>query len=295
MTARIIDGKTISADLRGKVTDAVHRLRRDRGVVPGIAVVLVGDNPASEVYVRNKAKAVAESGMRALDRKLPAATAEADLLALIAELNADEAVNGILVQLPLPKQIDAQKIIAALDPAKDVDGFHPLNAGCLASGQPALVPCTPLGCVILAKTVHGSLAGMEAVVVGRSNIVGKPVAQLLLAENATVTICHSKTRDLAEVCKRADLLIAAIGNPEFVRGHWLKPGATVIDVGINRVPGAGGKSRIVGDVAFAEASQVAGAITPVPGGVGPMTIACLLLNTLHAACAQNGFPAPKIV
>jgi methylenetetrahydrofolate dehydrogenase (NADP+) / methenyltetrahydrofolate cyclohydrolase len=295
MTARIIDGKTISADLRGKVTDAVHRLRRDRGVVPGIAVVLVGDNPASEVYVRNKAKAVAESGMRALDRKLPAATAEADLLALIAELNADEAVNGILVQLPLPKQIDAQKIIAALDPAKDVDGFHPLNAGRLASGQPALVPCTPLGCVILAKTVHGSLAGMEAVVVGRSNIVGKPVAQLLLAENATVTICHSKTRDLAEVCKRADLLIAAIGNPEFVRGHWLKPGATVIDVGINRVPGAGGKSRIVGDVAFAEASQVAGAITPVPGGVGPMTIACLLLNTLHAACAQNGFPEPKIV
>jgi len=295
MTARIIDGKTISADLRGKVTDAVHRLRRDRGVVPGIAVVLVGDNPASEVYVRNKAKAVAESGMRALDRKLPAATAEADLLALIAELNADEAVNGILVQLPLPKHIDAQKIIAALDPAKDVDGFHPLNAGRLASGQPALMPCTPLGCVILAKTVHGSLAGMEAVVVGRSNIVGKPVAQLLLAENATVTICHSKTRDLAEVCKRADLLIAAIGNPEFVRGHWLKPGATVIDVGINRVPGAGGKSRIVGDVAFAEASQVAGAITPVPGGVGPMTIACLLLNTLHAACAQNGFPEPKIV
>jgi len=295
MTVRIIDGKTISADLRGKVTDAVHRLRRDRGVVPGIAVVLVGDNPASEVYVRNKAKAVAESGMRALDRKLPVATAEADLLALIAELNADEAVNGILVQLPLPKHIDAQKIIAALDPAKDVDGFHPLNAGCLASGQPALVPCTPLGCVILAKTVHGSLAGMEAVVVGRSNIVGKPVAQLLLAENATVTICHSKTRDLAEVCKRADLLIAAIGNPEFVRGHWLKPGATVIDVGINRVPGTGGKSRIVGDVAFTEASQVAGAITPVPGGVGPMTIACLLLNTLHAACAQNGFPAPKIV
>jgi len=294
MTARIIDGKTISADLRGKVTDAVHRLRRDRGVVPGIAVVLVGDNPASEVYVRNKAKAVAEYGMRALDRKLPVATAEADLLALIAELNADEAVNGILVQLPLPKHIDAQKIIAALDPAKDVDGFHPLNAGCLASGQPALVPCTPLGCVILAKTVHGSLAGMEAVVVGRSNIVGKPVAQLLLAENATVTICHSKTRDLAEVCKRADLLIAAIGNPEFVRGHWLKPGATVIDVGINRVPGTGGKSRIVGDVAFTEASQVAGAITPVPGGVGPMTIACLLLNTLHAACAQNGFPAPKI-
>ena len=293
MTARIIDGKTISADLRGKVTDAVHRLRRDRGVVPGLAVVLVGDNPASEVYVRNKAKAVAESGMHAFDRKLPATTGEADLLALIAALNADEAVNGILVQLPLPKQIDAQKVIAAIDPAKDVDGFHPLNVGRIASGLPGLVPCTPLGCVLLAKTVHSSLAGMEAVVVGRSNIVGKPVAQLLLAENATVTICHSKTRDLPEVCKRADLLIAAIGNPEFVRGHWLKPGATVIDVGINRVAGEGGKSRIVGDVAFAEASSVAGAITPVPGGVGPMTIACLLLNTLQATCAQNGFSAPQ--
>ena len=293
MTARIIDGKTISADLRGKVSDAVHRLRRDRGVVPGLAVVLVGDNPASEVYVRNKAKAVAESGMHAFDRKLPATTSEADLLALIAALNADEAVNGILVQLPLPKQIDAQKVIAAIDPAKDVDGFHPLNVGRIASGLPGLVPCTPLGCVLLAKTVHSSLAGMEAVVVGRSNIVGKPVAQLLLAENATVTICHSKTRDLPAVCQRADLLIAAIGNPEFVRGHWLKPGATVIDVGINRVAGEGGKSRIVGDVAFAEASSVAGAITPVPGGVGPMTIACLLLNTLQATCAQNGFSAPQ--
>jgi methylenetetrahydrofolate dehydrogenase (NADP+) / methenyltetrahydrofolate cyclohydrolase len=294
MSARIIDGKAIAADLRGKVTDAVHRLRRDRGVVPGLAVVLVGENPASEVYVRNKSKAVAEAGMRAFDRKLPAATGEAELLALIAELNADADVNGILVQLPLPKQIDSQKVIAAIDPAKDVDGFHPLNVGRLASGLPGLVPCTPFGCVVLAKTVHTSLAGMEAVVVGRSNIVGKPVAQLLLAENATVTICHSKTRDLPAVCARADLLIAAIGNPEFVRGHWLKPGATVIDVGINRVPGEGGKSRIVGDVAFTEASAVAGAITPVPGGVGPMTIACLLLNTLHVACAQKGLPAPTI-
>ena len=284
----MIDGKTISADLRGKVTDAVHRLRRDRGVVPGLAVVLVGDNPASEVYVRNKAKAVAESGMHAFDRKLPATTSEADLLALIAALNADEAVNGILVQLPLPKQIDAQKVIAAIDPAKDVDGFHPLNVGRIASGLPGLVPCTPLGCVLLAKTVHASLAGMEAVVVGRSNIVGKPVAQLLLAENATVTICHSKTRELPDVCRRADLLIAAIGNPEFVRGHWLKPGATVIDVGINRMAGEGGKSRIVGDVAFAEASSVAGAITPVPGGVGPMTIACLLRNTLVSAERRAG-------
>jgi methylenetetrahydrofolate dehydrogenase (NADP+)/methenyltetrahydrofolate cyclohydrolase len=289
MTARIIDGKMVSADLRGKVSDAVHRLRRDRGVVPGIAVVLVGDNPASEVYVRNKSKAVAESGMRGLDRKLPASTSEAELLAIVAELNADETVNGILVQLPLPKQIDPHKIIAAIDPAKDVDGFHPL-----ASGLPALVPCTPVGCILLAKTVHASLEGMEAVVVGRSNIVGKPLAQLLLAENATVTICHSKTRNLPEVCQRADLLIAAIGNPEFVRGYWIKPGATVIDVGVNRVPREDGKTRIVGDVAFAEAREVADAISPVPGGVGPMTIACLLLNSLRAACAQKGLPAPNI-
>lgn len=294
MGTRIIDGKTIAADLRGKVTDAVHRLRRDRGVVPGIAVVLVGADPASEVYVRNKNKAVAESGMRAFDCKLAASTSEAELLELIAKLNADEEVSGILVQLPLPRQIDAQKIIAAIDPAKDVDGFHPVNAGRLASGLPALVPCTPMGCVILAKTVHETLAGLEAVVVGRSNIVGKPVAQLLLAENATVTITHSRTNDLPSVCRRADLLVAAIGRPEMIRGDWIKPGATVIDVGINRVPSDGGKTRIVGDVAYTEAMQVAGAVTPVPGGVGPMTIACLLLNTLRAACAQRGLPAPKV-
>ena len=298
MTARIIDGKTIAADLRGKVTDCVHRLLRDRGLVPGIAVVLVGENPASEVYVRTKSKMVAAAGMHALDRKLPATTSEAELLALVGELNADPAVNGILVQLPLPPQIDSHKIIAAIDPAKDVDGFHPLNVGRLASGLPALVPCTPLGCVMLAKTVHGSLAGLDAVVIGRSNIVGKPVAQLLLAENATVTIAHSKTRDLPALCRRADLLIAAIGRPEMVRGDWIKPGATVIDVGINRVAGQegqqAGKSRIVGDVAYAEVAAVAGALTPVPGGVGPMTIACLLLNTLRAACAQHGLPAPKI-
>jgi methylenetetrahydrofolate dehydrogenase (NADP+) / methenyltetrahydrofolate cyclohydrolase len=294
MTARIIDGKTIAAGLRGKVTDAVHRLRRDRGVVPGIAVVLVGQNPASEVYVRNKSKAVTEAGMHPFDQHLPDSVSEAELLALIARLNADPAVDGILVQLPLPAQIDAQKVIAAIDPNKDVDGFHPLNVGRLASGLPALVPCTPLGCVLLAKTVHASLAGLEAVVIGRSNIVGKPVAQLLLAENATVTIAHSKTRDLAGVCRRADLLVAAIGKPEMVRGDWIKPGATVIDVGINRVAGEGGKSRIVGDVAFAEAAKIAGAITPVPGGVGPMTIACLLLNTLRAACAQKGLPAPNL-
>src|SRR5215467_10427750 len=294
MNARIIDGKTIAADLRGKVTDAVHRLRRDRGVVPGIAVVLVGDNPASEVYVRNKSKAVAESGMHAHDRKLPSTTSQAELLALIAALNADEEVNGILVQLPLPKQIDAQKIIAAIDPDKDVDGFHPLNAGRLASGLPGLVPCTPLGCLFLAKTVHETLAGLEAVVIGRSNIAGKPVAQLLLAENATVTIAHSKTDDLPSVCRRAGLLVAAIGRPEMVRGDWIKPGATVIDVGINRVPGENGKSRIVGDVDYAEGLKVASAITPVPGGVGPMTIACLLLNTLRAACMQKGLPVPKV-
>jgi methylenetetrahydrofolate dehydrogenase (NADP+)/methenyltetrahydrofolate cyclohydrolase len=295
MTARIIDGKAIAADLRGKVTDAVHRLLRDRGIVPGIAVVLVGQNPASKIYVRNKSNAVTAAGIRPLDQALPATTSEAELLELIGRLNADPHVNGILVQLPLPPQIDAQKIIAAIDPEKDVDGFHPLNVGRVASGLPgAMVPCTPLGCVILAKTVHPSLAGMEAVVIGRSNIVGKPAAQLLLAEHATVTIAHSRTADLPAVCGRADLLVAAIGQPEFVRGHWIKPGATVIDVGINRLPGEGGKSRIVGDVAFAEAKTVAGALTPVPGGVGPMTIACLLLNTMRAACRQNGVPEPKI-
>lgn len=294
MAAHIINGKTISAALRGNVADAVHRLKRDRGIVPGLAVVLVGNNPASEVYVRNKSRAVTDAGMRPLDRHLPAGLSEDDLLALIDALNADANVNGILVQLPLPPQIDPQKVIAAIDPAKDVDGFHPLNVGRLGSGSPALVPCTPLGCIILAKTARPSLAGLEAVVIGRSNIVGKPVAQLLLAENATVTIAHSKTRDLPAVCRRADVLIAAIGKPEFVRGDWIKPGATVIDVGINRVSEEGGKSRIVGDVAHAEASAVAGAITPVPGGVGPMTIACLLVNTLRATCAQNGLPAPKL-
>ena len=294
MTARIIDGKTISADLRGKVTDAVHRLLRDRGVVPGLAVVLVGGNPASKVYVRNKSKAVTEAGLRSFDQHLPENVSEAELLDLIARLNADEKVNGILVQLPLPPQIDVNKIIAAIDPDKDVDGFHPLNAGRLASGLPGLVPCTPLGCVMLAKTVRPSLAGLEAVVIGRSNIVGKPLAQQLLAGNATVTITHSKTRDLPAVCRRADLLVAAIGRPEMVRGDWIKPGATVIDVGINRVPGVSGKSKLVGDVNFAEASQVAGAITPVPGGVGPMTIACLMVNTVRAASAIHGLAAPSI-
>jgi methylenetetrahydrofolate dehydrogenase (NADP+)/methenyltetrahydrofolate cyclohydrolase len=294
MTARIINGKAIAADLRGKVADAVHRLIRDRGITPGLAVVLVGHNPASEVYVGSKMKMTVGSGMRSFDHRLPATTPEAELLALVSRLNADPAVHGILVQLPLPAQIDAQKVIAAIDPAKDVDGFHPVNAGRLSSGLPALAPCTPLGCVRLARTVHDELAGLEAVVIGRSNIVGKPLVQLLLAENATVTVAHSRTRDLAAVCRRGDLVFAAVGRPEMVRRDWVKPGATVIDVGINRVTGGDGKSRIVGDVAFAEVTEVAGAITPVPGGVGPMTIACLLANTLRAACTRAGLPVPVV-
>jgi len=294
MTATIIDGKSIAAELRGKVAGKVARLKREHDVTPGLAVVLVGQNAASEVYVRSKSKALVEAGMTPFDHKLPESTGEADLLALIDRLNQDKAVSGILVQLPLPPQIDPQKVIAAIDPAKDVDGFHPVNVGRLSLGLPSLVPCTPYGCVMLAKTVKLSLAGLDALVIGRSHIVGKPVAQLLLAENATVTVAHSKTRDVVALCRRADLLIAAIGKAEFVRGDWVKPGAVVIDVGINRVAGEGGKSKIVGDVAFDEAVKVAGAITPVPGGVGPMTIACLMLNTLRAACALNNLPTPKI-
>ncbi len=292
MGAHIIDGKTIAADLRGQVADSVHRLSRDRGLIPGLAVVLVGEHPASQSYVSSKIKMTAGSGMRTFDHRLPETTSEEELLRLIGRLNSDPAVHGILVQLPLPAQINTQKVIAALDPGKDVDGFHPINAGRLAIGLPALAPCTPLGCVRLAKTVQASLAGAEAVVIGRSNIVGKPLALLLLAENATVTLSHSRTRDLAALCRRADLVLAAVGKPEIVRRDWIRPGATVIDVGINRVNGANGKSRIVGDVAFAEVCEVAGAITPVPGGVGPMTIACLLANTVRAACAQAGLPQP---
>jgi len=292
MTAQIIDGKGIAADLRGKVADAVHRLVRDRGIVPGLAVVLVGNNPASEVYVSSKMKMTSGSGMRSFDHRLPETTTEAELLTLIGRLNTDPTVHGILVQLPLPAHIDTQKVLSTLDPAKDVDGFHPVNAGRLSTGLPAMTPCTPLGCIYLAKTVRPSLTGLEAIVIGRSNIVGKPLVQLLLNENATVTIAHSKTEDLPGVCRRADLVFAAVGRPEMVRRDWVKPGATVIDVGINRVPGASGKSRIVGDVAFDEVSEVAGAITPVPGGVGPMTIACLLANTLRAACTIAGYQMP---
>src|SRR5580704_8381379 len=294
MTARIIDGKAIAADLRAVVGARTRQITTAHGLVPGLAVVLVGDNPASKAYVGAKSRAVVEAGMRPFDHHLPADVSADTLLALVQRLNADPAVHGILVQMPLPPQIDAARVIAAVDPEKDVDGFHPLNAGRLASGLPALVPATPVGCIKLAKTVRASLSGLDAVVIGRSNIVGKPLAQLLLAENATVTIAHSRTRDLAGLCGRADLLFAAIGRPEFVRGGWIKPGATVIDVGINRVAADGGKSRIVGDVFFAEAVEVAGAITPVPGGVGPMTIACLLANTLRAACMQAGLPEPVV-
>jgi methylenetetrahydrofolate dehydrogenase (NADP+)/methenyltetrahydrofolate cyclohydrolase len=292
MTARIIDGKTIAAELRGRVADAAHRLARDRALVPGLAVVLVGNNPASEVYVGSKTKATVGSGMRSFDHRLPATVSETDLLTLVGRLNRDPVVHGILVQLPLPPHIDSNKVIEAIDPHKDVDGLHPLNFGRLVAGLPALASCTPLGCLILAKAVHPSLEGLEVVVIGRSSLVGRPLAQLVLNENATLTIAHSKTRNLPEVCRRADLMFAAVGRPEMVRKDWIKPGATVIDVGITRMPGAGGKSRLVGDVAFAEASEVAGAITPVPGGVGPMTIACLLANTVRAACMQAGLPLP---
>jgi methylenetetrahydrofolate dehydrogenase (NADP+) / methenyltetrahydrofolate cyclohydrolase len=294
MSAHLIDGKAIAAELRDRVADAVGRLSRDHGVTPGLAVVLVGNNPASESYVGSKVKMTAGSGMRSFDHRLPATASEAELLALIARLNADPAVHGILVQLPLPAQIETQKVLAAVDPAKDVDGFHPVNAGRLSAGVPALAPCTPVGCVILAKTVRPSLEALEAVVIGRSNIVGKPLAQLLLSENATVTVAHSRTRELPSVCRRADLLFAAVGRAEMVRRDWVKPGATVIDVGINRVSDADGNARLVGDVAFAEAAEIAGAITPVPGGVGPMTIACLLANTLRAACGIAGLRPPEL-
>ncbi len=283
MVARLIDGKAIAEALRRKLAIDVASFKAAHGSVPGLAVVLVGDDPASQIYVRNNGRQTVEAGMRSFEHKLPATTLQLDLLALVGRLNADPAVHGILVQLPLPAQIDPAAVIAAIDPAKDVDGFSPVNVGRLATGADALVPCTPAGCLLLAKSVRPDLSGLEAVVIGRSNIVGKPVAQLLLAEHCTVTIAHSRTRDLPAVVRRADLVIAAIGRPETVRGDWIKPGAIVIDVGINRVAGADGKSRLVGDVAFDECAAVAGAITPVPGGVGPMTIACLLANTLTAA------------
>lgn len=294
--AAIIDGKARAGEMDAAVAAAAAALRKDHGVVPGLAVVLVGEDPASQVYVGNKVRRTKAAGMRSLEHRLPADTPEADLLALVERLNADPEVDGILVQMPLPAHIDADRIIAAIDPAKDVDGLHPLNAGLLLDGRPGLVPCTPQGCLDLVRTVHGAdLSGLEAVVVGRSILVGKPAALLLLAANATVTTAHSRTRDLAEVCRRADVLVAAVGRPGMIRGDWIKPGATVIDVGINRVPApekGEGKTRLVGDVDHAGAAAVAAHLTPVPGGVGPMTIAFLLVNTVVAACRRRGLAFP---
>jgi methylenetetrahydrofolate dehydrogenase (NADP+)/methenyltetrahydrofolate cyclohydrolase len=293
-TADIIDGKAFAQGLRGRIGEAVTQLKASHGLTPGLAVVLVGEDPASQVYVRNKGKQTLEAGMNSWEHKLDASASEDEVLAIVQKLNDDPAVHGILVQLPLPGQIDADKVINTISPDKDVDGFHVINAGRLATGQSSLVACTPVGCVLLAKHTLGDLSGVEAVVVGRSNIVGKPVAQLLLQENCTVTICHSRTRDLAEVCRRADLLIAAVGRPQMVKGEWIKPGACVIDVGINRIDKEDGKTRLVGDVDFDSAVEVAGSITPVPGGVGPMTIACLLRNTVQAACARAGVAVPDM-
>jgi len=288
--AKLIDGKAYAATVRGRVADGVKAFEAEMGRVPGLAVVLVGEDPASAVYVRNKAKQTVEVGMRSFEHKLPADTPQADLIALVERLNADPAVDGILVQLPLPKPLDELAVVSAIDPDKDVDGLHVVNAGRLASGLPGLVSCTPLGCMMLIRDVLGDhLAGKNAVVIGRSILVGKPVAQLLLAANCTVTMAHSRTVDLPEVVRRADIVVAAVGRPEMVKADWVKPGACVIDVGINRVPSAAeGKTKLVGDVAFAEVSHVAASITPVPGGVGPMTIACLLYNTLQAARMRSG-------
>jgi len=292
-TARIIDGKAFAERLREKVARQVAALKADHNVIPGLAVVLVGENPASQVYTRNKSKQTVEVGMESFKFDMPADTPQDALLGKVAELNTDPRVNGILVQLPLPEQIEEHAVVNAIDPAKDVDGFHVINTGLLATGQDALVPCTPLGCLMMLKDTLGDLQGQKALVLGRSNIVGKPMAMLLIKESCTVTVAHSRTRDLPAEVREADILIAAVGRPHMVKGDWIKPGATVIDVGINRVPTEEeGKSRLVGDVDFAEAVKVAGAITPVPGGVGPMTIACLLHNTVTACCRQNGIDVP---
>ncbi|MGQ0662834.1 MAG: bifunctional methylenetetrahydrofolate dehydrogenase/methenyltetrahydrofolate cyclohydrolase FolD [Pseudomonadota bacterium] len=296
--AKIIDGRAVAERLRRSIAQRTAIVKQQHGLTPGLAAVLVGKDPASQIYVRNKAKRAIETGLNSWQHRLPETASQAELLDLVMKLNRDPAVHGILVQLPLPPQIDEAAIIEAVDPAKDVDGFHPVNAGRLLSGQPGLVPCTARGCMILLKETPVGLAGRHAVVIGRSNIVGKPMALLLLGENCTVTVAHSHTRDLPGLCRSADIVVAAVGRPEMVRGEWIKPGATVIDVGIsrietiNRIEMGRGKARIVGDVAFAEVKAVAGALTPVPGGVGPMTVACLLLNTLDAACAQAGIAAP---
>jgi len=293
MTAEIIDGKAFAEKVRQGVAAKVAKLKALHGLKPGLAVVLVGEDPASQVYVRFKGKATVEAGMESFEFRLPPTASHAEVLAKVQELNADPRVHGILVQLPLPKQVDETAIINAIDPAKDVDGFHVINAGRLSTGQDAMVPCTPLGCLLMLRDHLGKdgLNGANAVVVGRSNIVGKPMVQLLLGENCTVTVAHSRTKDLPGVVRAADIVVAAVGRPEMVRGDWIKPGATVIDVGINRIE-RDGKAKLVGDVCFEEAVKVAGAITPVPGGVGPMTIACLLVNTVTAACRQRGVPEP---
>ena len=291
MTATVIDGKAFAAKVRGLVQAQVASLIEVQGITPGLAVVLVGEDPASQVYVRNKHASTIEVGMASFEHRLAADTSEADLLALIGRLNGDPAVHGILVQLPLPGHLNSELIINTIDPAKDVDGFHISNVGLLGTGQKSMVPCTPLGCLMMLRDHHGSLSGLNAVVVGRSNIVGKPMAQLLLGDSCTVTIAHSRTKDLAAVCRSADILVAAVGRPEMITGDFVNPGATVIDVGINRIE-RDGKAKLVGDVHYASAAAVAGAITPVPGGVGPMTIACLLANTLTACCRANGLPEP---
>ncbi|MEO1109526.1 MAG: bifunctional methylenetetrahydrofolate dehydrogenase/methenyltetrahydrofolate cyclohydrolase FolD [Pseudomonadota bacterium] len=292
MVAQVIDGKAFAAKVRAQVADQVAKLKEENGITPGLAVVLVGEDPASQVYVRSKGKMTLEVGMNSYEHKLDADTSEDDLLALIDKLNNDPAVHGILVQLPLPKHLNEDLVINSIDPAKDVDGFHISNVGLLGTGQKSMVPCTPLGCLMMLRDHHGSLSGMDAVVIGRSNIVGKPMAQLLLGDSCTVTIAHSRTKDLPDVVRRADIVVAAVGRPEMVPGDWIKEGATVIDVGINRIE-RDGKNKLVGDVDYASAAERAGAITPVPGGVGPMTIACLLANTLTACCRANSLPEPE--
>jgi len=293
MSAKIIDGKAFAATVREKVKSHVTRVKEENGITPGLAVVLVGEDPASQVYVRSKGKQTVEVGMKSVEHKLDADTSEADLLALIDQLNNDASIHGILVQLPLPKHLNEDLVINSIDPAKDVDGFHISNVGLLGTGQKSMVPCTPLGCLMMLRDYHGSLSGLNAVVIGRSNIVGKPMAQLLLGDSCTVTIAHSRTKDLPEVVRRADIVVAAVGRPEMVPGDWVREGATVIDVGINRIEKEDGKTKLVGDVDFGSVSEVAGAITPVPGGVGPMTIACLLANTLTACCRANGLSEPE--
>ena len=296
MTATLIDGKAFAARVRAQVAEHVAHLKDQHGITPGLAVVLVGEDPASQVYVRSKGKQTVEAGMKSVEHKLDADTSEAELLAVVEQLNADPEIHGILVQLPLPDHLDEDLVINSIAPEKDVDGFHISNVGLLGTGQKSMVPCTPLGCLMMLRDYHGSISGMDAVVIGRSNIVGKPMAQLLLGDSCTVTIAHSRTKDLPDVVRRADIVVAAVGRPEMVPGDWIKPGATVIDVGINRLdaPEKGeGKTRLVGDVHFESCAEVAGAITPVPGGVGPMTIACLLANTVTACCRANVLAEPE--